>query len=441
MVTRAYAALKGTSPVQTFPRGKAGHSAGLDAVDITGKCGDSRSSSTPSTSKKPPRPQSMVTADETAKKLDMQPEPTSIAAAPSPTASAAAESAGDLHKTIRKRKPPSSQPTAKKPRAAPKAPKVRVGPARSTLVKALKKAIRGVQFLATDLAAFELASDDQWGAVQTVRAAAPMPADVARALFLSSVGPPGGGGADLPAAGGPAWETRLLGDSALRALGVRSASLRGNLFAPPGMQLPARQLHCWAVPRDEASALLDRVISRMMRDAGLPSRGPRGGVVVGKPRRIGATTLILQDLAVTPKPPPFLSQYPLPPLPFPPRRHWPACRAGELRGGDGVGGGAAGAGLPDGRGPPVLRRRLRQRRIRLLRQRRRQRRRLLSRRRPSPANAAFPRRPGRGDRAWLRCGGAVHPHARARAGNRGPVRIRPGVRTVGWPRCGCHVLT
>jgi hypothetical protein len=262
----------------------------------------------------------MDNAEEPARRLDMQPEPISVSTAPSSTEPASITiTAGNPQKAIAKRKTSSSQPPPKKARAGPKAPKVRVGPERSNLMKALKKEIRGVKFLATDLSAFADAGDDQWGTAETVRAAAPMQADVARALFQPSAE---AAGAEAQAAGGPCWETRLYGDKALRALGVRAATLRGTLYAPPGMQVPARQLRCWAIPRDEIDVLFESVFARMDERAGIPARGPRGGAVAGKPRRIGPTTLIIEELAVSPHlppPPPAVSasrgSVPAPPLP------------------------------------------------------------------------------------------------------------------------------
>jgi hypothetical protein len=288
----------------------------------------------------------------------MQPEPIAVSSVPSSTECASVTgTAGNPQKAIAKRKTLSSQPPPKKARAGPKTPKVRVGPERSILIKALKKEIRGVKFLATDLSAFADAADDQWGTAETVRAAAPMQADVARALFQPSAE---AAGAEALASGGPCWETRLYGDKALRALGVRAATLRGNLFAPPGMQVPAQKLRCWAIPRDEIDVLFESVFARIDQRAGFPIRGPRGGVVAGKPRRIGPTTLILQELTVNPPSPLHGPTCPL----VRGRSDLPVGRSGYLRGGDGVTGGGPGAGIPGGGAVPLL---LRRRRPRLRR--------------------------------------------------------------------------
>ena len=292
MVTRAYAILDGSSPIQAFPKGEFDEPSNSNHSDILGKR-QADLSTTPATTKKT-APQTLAAAMEPARKLDLQPEPALAATAP-PCSSTSTSTIG------RASRPPVAANVGRKPspagpkkrqQAGAKEPKVRVGPARSALVKELKKAIRKAQFLATDLAAFTEGNEDTWGSPETVHAAAPMPADVARTLFFSVLGARGG------VADGLALETKLYGGPACRALGVRPESLRGMLFAPPGMQLPPGQLSCWAIPRSEGEMLFRAIFERMRADAGIPIRGPRGGAVAGKPRRIGATTLILEELAV-----------------------------------------------------------------------------------------------------------------------------------------------
>ncbi len=130
-----------------------------------------------------------------------------------------------------------------------------------------------------------------------------MAADAARAVFFASRGGPAP--AQLPDRA--PLEAAFYGDDACKVLGVKSDSLRGTLFAPPGMYLPPGPLTCWALPDSMGGLGFIMALAAKMNPGGRPRAGR--GDKPDKMRRVGATTLVLRSLKVaTPLcRPPFVS--------------------------------------------------------------------------------------------------------------------------------------
>jgi hypothetical protein len=320
MVAQAYAGLYSDGPAPAFP----GSSNQMDKASPNASCivGTTHRTSanlTPSTSKKIPSKISERKSQgmELARKLDVESctatSPAKIieAAAPSTHAPEFDQGRADTNErpfgTVEKHKRSySPEPTAgaefhqlAKKKAAKKAqapPKIKIGPIRSGLAKLLKKEIRATKFLATDISAFTDGGEDEWGEEATVRFATPMTADAARAVFFTSRGGPAP--AQLP--DGAPLEATFLGDDAYKVLGVKSESVRGTLFAPPGMHLPPGPLTCWALPDSMGGLGFVMALAAMM-DAGSRPRAGRGDKP-DKVRRVGATTLVLRSLKVSCRP-------------------------------------------------------------------------------------------------------------------------------------------